>query len=117
MSNEIIHEKTGIAADSAGRTVIGHLGELRPGSSLSGVKAVRVVVEQTGAADADFNIELGGSDLFNAEQSVDAADTAEGLTPDQNKYASDETDQIAVDVSSAGSGGSELHITVVGVPA
>lgn len=108
---EVIHERAGVAADSAARTVIGHVGEVFPQGT---VEVKRVVVEQTQAADADFNIEVGGADVFSAEQSVATAGTPEGFAPDQNRYEADETAQVAVDVSSASAtAGSLLHVTVV----
>jgi hypothetical protein len=75
-------------------------------------EVTRVLCEQTGAADAQWNVELGGNDLFANEQSVDAADTVESFVPDQNEYSSTESDQLAVSVSTAGSAGN-LIVTVV----
>lgn len=109
--SERIHEATGVAADAAGRTVIGFLAEAFPNRT---VEVKRVIAEQTGAADADFNVEAGGQDVFSGEQSVANADTPEGFSPDQNRYEASETSDIAVDVSNAsGTGGSTLNVTVV----
>lgn len=109
MSERHVHERMGITANSTGRTVIGHIAEAFPRDT---VEVVRVVVEQLNAADADWNVELGGNDVFSAEQSVSSADTPEGFVPDQNRFDADETSQIALDVSTAGSAGG-LHVTVV----
>lgn len=100
-----------VDAASPGRTVLGHIAEVFAGMT---AEVSRVVAEQTNNADAEFNIELGGNDVFNNEQSVDSADTPEGFVPDQNRYSSSDTDQIALDVSNAaGNAADQLIVTVV----
>lgn len=98
-----------VDAASAATSHIGFIGEHLYGSS---VYVEEVVAEQEGASDADFNVELGGSDLFGSEQSVSSADTPEVLNPDQNEAGTGSPLELAVDVSAAGSAG-DLNITVV----
>jgi hypothetical protein len=100
---------TGIDATSTGSTTAGFAAAAFPGSTL---ELVNVTAEQTTNADADWNIEVGGDDAFSTEQSVAASGTPEQFVPDQNQYDSDDTSTIAVDVSSAGTGG-ELSFTLV----
>lgn len=108
MTNHDYHAE--VDAASAARSVISFIGVHQYGGS---VTVEDVTVEQTNNADADFNIELGGDDIFNSEQSVDAADTIETLTPDQNKSAAGENLDLAVDVSTAaGNAADQLLVTV-----
>lgn len=101
----------GIPADAVARTTIDLLQGYKDGG---GVTAHAVVVEQVGAADAEWNIELDGNDLFDAEQSVAAADTPEEFIPNQNRDAHDDVAvEVAVDVSLAGAGGSTLIVNVL----
>jgi hypothetical protein len=105
------YNATGVAADSTGVTHVSFVGAHLYGSSAT---VEQVIAEQSGAADADFNVELDGNDVFSNEQSLDAADTPEELTPDQNKNAAGSPLELAVDVSSAsGTADSTLDVTVV----
>jgi|APHM01.1.fsa_nt_gi hypothetical protein len=80
--------------------------------SATTLEVSNVVVEQTNAADANWNIQINGDDLFSAEQSVASGDTPENFVPDQNRHVADETATVSVDVSSAGSAG-DLNVFVV----
>jgi hypothetical protein len=100
--------KTEIDATTAGTTAIGHAGAAHPEATL---ELVTVIAEETGGNGGEFNVELGGNDVFSGEQSVGAAGTSERFTPDQNEYESDETADVAFDISSAGSG--NYNVTVV----
>lgn len=103
---------TEVDAASTGRSVISFLGVHKFGSS---VTVEEVTAEQTNNADADFNVELDGSDVFSGEQSVSAADTAETLTPDQNRHAAGDTPDLAVDVSSAAANAADQLLVTVTV--
>lgn len=109
MSQRHIHERMEIASDATGQTVIDHIAEAWPRDT---VEVVRVVVEQVGAADADWNVRLGDLEVFDGDQTVGAADTPEAFVPDQNRFGADEASQIALDVSTAGSAGG-LNATVL----
>jgi len=101
-----------VDAATAGRSVISFLGVHKFGSS---VTVEEVTVEQTNNADADFNVELDGSDTFSAEQSVSAADSAETLTPDQNRHAAGDAVDLAVDVSTAAANAADQLLVTVTV--
>lgn len=105
-------KEVGVAADAVATTTIDLLQAYKYGG---GVTVLAVVVEQTNNADAEFNVELEGNDLFAAEQSVAAADTPEEFIPDQNRDAHDDTGvRLAVDVSTAAAAaGDELNISVL----
>jgi hypothetical protein len=102
----------GIPADAVATETVDLIQAHKHGGS---VTALAVVVEQTGSADAEFNVELDGEDLFAAEQSVAAANTPEEFIPEQNRDAhDDEAVELAVDVSSAAAGaGEELNVSVL----
>jgi hypothetical protein len=100
-----------ISADAVATEAVDLLQAYKHGGA---VTVLSVVVEQTGAADTDWNIELDGNDLFAAEQSVGAADTPEEFIPDQNREAHDDTAvPLALDVSGAGTGGTELNVSIL----
>lgn len=79
------------------------------------VTVLAVVVQQTNNADAEWNVELDGNDLFSAEQSVAAADTPEEFIPDQSQDAHDDVGvRIDVDVSTgAANAADSLGVSVL----
>jgi len=72
-----------------------------------------VVVEMAGTdADNDFNIEVGGSDVFSAEQT--ATNGAIGtFTPDQNREATGEYVQLDIDISAANATTGTMNVSVM----
>ena len=96
-------------ATAEARTVVGYIQAYKHDGS---VRAVSVAGDQEGADDAQWNVELDGTDLFAAEQSVAATNTAEQFQPDQNQDAHDTVGiEVAVDVStSSATGGSVLNL-------
>lgn len=100
----------GVAADDTNTSRIGNIAEAFPEAT---VEVVAVIVEQTSNADADWNIELGGSAVFSSEQSVSSSDTPELFHPDQNEFSATSTDNIDINKSNAASAADSLHVTVV----
>lgn len=84
-------------------------------------RAVAVVVEQTGAADAQWNVLLNGQRLFSAGSAgvgINAADTPITFVPNSstraNRVTTNETHNYSVEVMSASATeGSQLHVTVL----
>lgn len=109
-NNRQVHERRALSADDTNTDPIGFVGEQHPGKT---VRVVAVIAEQTSNADAEWNIQVGGNDLFNSEQSVSSADTPELFAPDQNRYVGNDTDKIEIDKSSAAAAADNLNITVV----
>lgn len=105
-------ERMGIPADAVGTETV----DLIQVHKFSGaVTVLAVVVEQTDAQDADWNVELDENDLFAAEQSLGPPDMPREFIPDQNREAHDDRAvRLAIDVSAAsGTAGSELNVSVL----
>ena len=99
---------TTVDAATVARTVVGYIQAYKFGGS---VRAVSVAADQENADDADWNVELDGSDLFSAEQSVAATDTAEQFQPDQSLDAHDTVGiELAIDVSASSATAGDLNI-------
>ena len=78
------------------------------------VTVLSVVVEQTNNADAEWNIELDGNDLFATEQSVTAPDTLEEFIPEQNQDAHDDTAvRLTLDISTDADPNDVLNLSVL----
>lgn len=88
-----------VAIDATGTTTLGTVEGDRD--------QALVVTVNADAADFDFNIEVGGSDLFSAEQSPGGT-TEESFTPDTAKAVVESAvdEDVVIDVSSASSTGS-----------
>lgn len=108
-----IHENT-VGADAVATTHVGFAAEAFP-SHVS--KAVAVVVEQVGGADAQWNVLLDGKNLFDAGGgvNVNAANTPELFVPNAgnraNLITANENAPIEVEIKTAGTG--DLHVTVL----
>lgn len=89
---------TGAAIDSTTSTEVGEV--------VAGEVVIKDVWIDPTQSDFEFNIELGGTDVFGSEQTVD--DTNEdSYQPDQNtRVGGYGTTEVAIDVSDASSTGS-----------
>lgn len=106
------YNATAIAADTIATTGFGFIAVQNNWGGT--VRIDEVVVEQTDAADAEFNVLVDGSNLFSSTQSVASSDTPESLTPDQNRTTASALVDLSLDVTaSSGTGTSELFANVL----
>ncbi|HDN73686.1 MAG TPA: hypothetical protein ENG16_01510 [Archaeoglobus sp.] len=93
------------------KTRLGYIMIHRYGGS---IEVVEVIARQSGAADAYWNIELAGNNIFSTSQSVAAADKDQIFYPDQNKYAA--ASALPVDFvmkASSATAGSTIDVAVL----
>jgi len=96
--------ETGVAVDATGTTTTD--------TGLDDDAEVEAVIVTSTAQDFDFNVSLGGNDLFATEQSPSAA--VEKFSPEQNVEAGAGLPSLDIDVSAASaSGGATADVTVV----
>lgn len=73
----------------------------------------KVVAEQTGNSDAEFNVLIDGSAIFSATQSVSVSDAPETLHPTQNRYAAGPSARLELDVTASASFSDQLRVGVL----
>lgn len=101
-----------VTATSTGQTELGPAQIHQFGGT---VYAKRVAVEQQGATDAEWNVNLDGSAVFSATQTVSSSNTFETFVPDQNRYSSADPATVEADVTTAGSSGPLLFSVLLEV--
>lgn len=92
------YTKTDVDGQKTGSQLIGFVNIHEYGGA---VKAKKVVVQQNGGSDAQWNIQLDGRDVFATTQSVTTSFTSEAFYPDQNLFASGETVPLRMSITSA----------------
>lgn len=100
-----------VPADTINTVPVGHIQVALNFSS--GARIRRVAARQEGAADAEWNINVGGNALFAATQSLASADTTETFTPGQNRDIAASGEAIEVDVTASSATAGELAVGLV----
>lgn len=73
----------------------------------------KVVAEQEGANDAEFNVNVDGNAVFSSTQSVASADTPETFVPDQNRHYTGPSVQVEIDVTASSGTSGNLIVGVL----
>lgn len=98
IKQDYTHEN--IDGTSTGTTELGPVAIMEEGAT---ARVKKVVVEQQGASDVEFNVNFGGQAVFSDTQTVSANNTFEEFTPDQNFYEGPSFASLEFDVTSPGS--------------
>lgn len=73
----------------------------------------KVVVEQTTNSDAEWNVQLDGSNIFSSTQSVTVSDAPETFSPDQNRHVAGPSARLQLDVTASAGAADTLRLGVL----
>lgn len=106
------HDYTGdVPADTINTVPVGVI-QVAQGFS-SGATVRRVAARQEGAADASFNVLIGGASLFAGNQVVATADTTETFQPSGNTDIAASNDAVEVEIVASSGTSGQLAVGVL----